>query len=96
MHADDFSAYLDLTDSRGRRCELYEAPGASKEAQARPMEPPLDLAAVGGPDFNETRHFVDCILEDRETWSTLDDAVVTIGLSEAIRRGHRGKLTDPS
>ena len=96
VHADDFSAYLDLTDSQHRRCELYEAPGASKEAQARPMEQPLDLEAVGGPGFNETRHFVDCILEDREAWSTLGDAVVTMGLSEAIRRGHKGKLTGPS
>ena len=54
------------------------------------VEEPLDLDAVGAPGFNEVRHFVDCILEDRTPWSNLNDAVITMKLCEAIRRGHSG------
>ena len=53
------------------------------------IEEPLDLDAVGGPGFNEVRHFVDCILEDRTPWSNLADAVITMKLCEAIRSGHK-------
>ena len=47
---------------------------------------------MGGAGFNEVVHFVDCILEDRTPWSNLDDAVHTMRLCEAVRRGHRGVL----
>jgi predicted dehydrogenase len=80
VHAEDFSAYLDLTS--GPQVERFEADAVEE----------LDLKPVGGPDFNETRHFVDCILADRTPWSTLDDAVITMQLCEAIRRGHKGEL----
>ena len=91
VHAEDFSAYLDLT--RERRVQVYEATARSDgTARGAPREEPLDLESVGGPGFDETRHFVDCILEDREPWSTLDDAVHTMRLCEAIRRGHKGRL----
>jgi predicted dehydrogenase len=80
VHAEDFSAYLDLTS--GPQVERFEAAAVAE----------LDLEPVGGPDFNETRHFVDCILADRTPWSTLDDAVITMQLCEAIRRGHKGEL----
>jgi virulence factor len=60
--------------------------------QGSPYEGELDLEPTGGPDFNETRHFVDCILEDQSPWSTLDDAIHTMRLAEAIRRGHKGEL----
>jgi len=56
------------------------------------VEEPLDLDAVGGPGFNETGHFVDCILNDSEPWSTIDDAVKTMELCEAIVGGHQGAL----
>ena len=86
-HAEDFSAYLDLT--RERACELYAAErGGSSSA----LDEPLDLDAVGGPNFNETSHFANCIFEDTEPWSTLDDAVVTMHLCEAIRSGYKGPL----
>jgi predicted dehydrogenase len=87
VHAEDFSAYLELTGSPPQ-CELYQA----QDHRGAKVEETLDLEEVGGPDFDETRHFVDCILEDRQPWSTLDDAVHTMRLCEAIRRGHRGKL----
>ena len=89
VHAEDFSAYLDMT--RGPRIELYEAASGNGRARGAPMED-LDLEAVGGPGFNETTHFVDCILDGGEPWSTLDDAVHTMRLCEAILRGHRGAL----
>ena len=82
VHAEDFSGYMELT--KEPCCELY--------ARTERLEAPLDLEAVGGADYNETRHFVDCILEDRIPWSTLDDAVHTMRLCEAIRRSHRGEL----
>ena len=47
---------------------------------------------MGGSGYNEIVHFVDCILEDRKPWSTLDDAVQTMRLCEAIRAGHQGPL----
>ena len=53
-------------------------------------EPRLRLEAIA--DFNETRHFVDCILTDTSPWSTLNDAVHTMRLCEAIYRGHKGPL----
>lgn len=92
IHAADFSAYLDLT--RTRKVEMYRAacPNGNRMI-GRPIEEPLDLDAVGGPGFNEVSHFVDCILEERAAWSSLDDAVVTMKLCEAIRRGHKGTLT---
>ena len=49
-----------------------------------------EIEAVGGAGFNEIVHFVDSILEDRKPWSTLDDAVQTMRLCEAIRAGHQG------
>ena len=81
VHAEDFSAYLDLT--RVPRVEIYDRLDS---------DTPLDLDAAGVAGSNETRHFVDCILEDRTPWSTLDDAVHTMRLCEAIRRGHKGAL----
>lgn len=93
VHAEDFSAYLDLPPGRPR-CELYEAAdlGPGRPNRGAPYEADLDLEPTGGPDFNETRHFVDCILEDRSPWSSLDDAVHTMRLAEAIRRGHKGEV----
>ncbi len=91
VHAEDMSAYLDLTS--GRNVQVYLAePQPSGTTKGGLVEEPLDLEAVGGPEFNETAHFVDCIIEDRDAWSTLDDAVITMKLCEAIRRGHMGSL----
>ena len=92
IHAQDFSAYLDLT-KREKKVEMYRyTPGNQPNEVGGRVEEPLDLEAVGGPGFNEVRHFVDCILEDRTPWSNLDDAVITMKLCEAIRRGHSGTL----
>ena len=84
VHAEDFSAYVELTKSPPAP-EIYEDGSAW-------AGDPLDLDAVGGVDFNETRHFVNCILTDEEPWSTLDDAVHTMRLCQAIREGCRGPL----
>lgn len=88
VHADDFSAYLDLTGKP--RVEVYAAAGddGSGSATAEPME--LELGDYAGS--NETIHFVDCILNGGTPWSTLDDAVQTMRLCEAVRRGHKGEL----
>lgn len=92
IHAQDFSAYLDLT-RRERKVEMYRhTPGKQPTEVGGRVEEPLDLEAVGGPGFNEVKHFVDCILEDRTAWSNLNDAVITMKLCEAIRRGHSGPL----
>ena len=91
VHAEDLSVYLDLTGEP--RYELYEVlPGETGAKKGTLAEEPLDLEAIGGKGFNETRHFVDCILEDRTPWSNLDDAVLTMRLCEAIRRGHKGRV----
>jgi len=76
------------------QCELYQAvdPGPGPPARGAPYEGQLDLEPTGGPDFNETRHFADCILGDQTPWSTLDDAVHTMRLGEAIGRGHKGTI----
>jgi len=76
VHAEDFSAYLDLTGAP--KCELYE--------NGKPYESPLDLDSIGGRNFNETRHFVECIKENKKPWSNLEDAVKTMELCEAILR----------
>ena len=90
-HAEDLSAYLDL--SGAPVVELYRAHDAGDgQTQGEPVAGDLDLVAVGGADYDEVRHFTDCILEDREPWSTLDDAVHTMRLAEAIRGAHRGPL----
>ncbi|MYE87578.1 Gfo/Idh/MocA family oxidoreductase [Candidatus Poribacteria bacterium] len=82
VHAEDMSAYLDLT----------RTPNITLYLDGALCEEPLDLDAVGGPDFNETRHFADCILNDTTPWSSLEEAVRTMELCEAIERGHRGRL----
>ncbi len=82
VHAEAMSAYLDLT----------RKPVVTLYLDGELVETPLNLADVGGPNFNETTHFVDCILQDREPWSTVDDAVKTMELCEAIVAGHRGRL----
>ena len=82
VHAENFSAYLDLT--RAPKCELYE--------NNKPDEKPLDLDAVGGKDFNETRHFIECIKENKKPWSNLEDVVKTMELCEAILQGAKGSL----
>ncbi len=82
VHAEDFSAYLDLTGEP--KYELY--------ADGKPREGLLDLDAVGGPDFNETRHFVTCIREDQTPWSSLEDLVKTMEMCEAIAEGGKGKV----
>ena len=81
VHAEDFSAYLDLTGAL--KCELY--------ADGKPCEEPLDLDAVGGKGFNETLHFVECIKESKRPWSNLEDVVKTMELCEAILEGAKGK-----
>lgn len=92
LHAVDFSAYLDLT--RGRNVEMYRAASTDGNRMIGALiDEPLDLDPVGGEGFNEVTHFVDCILEDRAPWSNLDDAVITMQLCEAIRRGHSGGLS---
>ena len=76
VHADGFSAYLDLTGSP--KCELYE--------NEKPYDKPLDLDAIGGKDFNEAVHLVDCIKNSKKPWSNLEDAVKTMELCEKILR----------
>ena len=82
-HAEDLSFYMDLT-TRDRLIEYYR--------DGEKMDWKLDLEAVGGPGYNETRHFVDCILDDKTPWSNLQDAVQTMRLCESIRKGHKGAL----
>ena len=82
VHAEDMSAYLDLT--RGSEIRLY--------CDGQLNEEPLKLDAVGGAGFNETRHFADCILNDTTPWSPLEDLVHTMELCEAIEQGHQGLM----
>ncbi|MAG34860.1 MAG: hypothetical protein CL878_01200 [Dehalococcoidia bacterium] len=88
VHAEGFSAYMDLTktETGGR------PPGFALFADGAPHEQPLDLDAVGGADFNETRHLVECIEQDRQPWSHLADALETMRLCEAINAGQKGTL----
>ncbi len=82
VHAENFSAYLDLTAAP--KCELYE--------DGKPYEKPLDIDAVGGRSFNETRHFIECIKGNKQPWSNLEDVVKTMELCEAILQGVKGSL----
>ena len=104
IHADDLSAYLDLTDKQPKtevytasspRAEQYEGNWRPSWGKGVMLEKPLNLDSIGGPDFNETRHFVDCILNNENPWSDLDDSVHTMHLCKAIRDGHKGKLPFP-
>ena len=85
VHAEDFSAYLDLHPGEVT-CELYETIDVSPGQPNRgaPYEGELDLEPVGGPDFNETRHFVDCILEDRAP--SLDESLLQVFVSQTVPR----------
>ena len=93
IHAEDLSAYLDLTGAA--RVELFEAEqmASSATSQAKAGHATLDLAEIGGERFDEVQHFTDCIINDQEPWSTLEDAIVTMQLAEAIRSGHQGSLS---
>jgi predicted dehydrogenase len=74
VHANDFSAYIDLTGAP--KCEIYE--------NGKPFASPLGLDAIGGSNFNETTHFIDCIKNGKKPWSNIEDAVKTMELCEAI------------
>lgn len=74
VHAENFSAYLDLTGAP--KYELYE--------DGKLITSPLDIDAVGGKGFNETHHFIECIKEKKRPWSNLEDAIKTMELCEAI------------
>ena len=89
VHAEDFSAYMDMT----RALTGAQPPGFTLFADGAPYEQPLDLDAGGGPDFNETRHLVECIEQDRQPWSHLADALETMRLCEAIAAAHKGHLS---
>ena len=82
VHAENMSAYLDLTD----------LPEVTIYLDGKKCEVSLDLDAVGGAGFNETRHFADCILNDTTPWSPLEDLVYTMDLCQAIESGHQGQL----
>ena len=38
--------------------------------------------------------FADCILNGRRPWSTLEDALVTMRLAEAIYASHKGSFAE--
>lgn len=82
VHAENMSAYLDLT----------ALPEVTLYLDGKKCEVSLDLDAVGGAGFNETRHFADCILNDTTPWSSLEDLVYTMDLCQAIESGHQGQL----
>ncbi|MBV7337211.1 Gfo/Idh/MocA family oxidoreductase, partial [Chloroflexi bacterium TSY] len=82
VHAEDMSAYLDLT----------QTPKIALYLDGQPYNEPLDIEAVVPAHFNETRHFADCILNDTTPWSDLEDAMQTMALCEAIEQGHQGSL----
>ena len=82
VHAENMSAYLDLTT----------LPKVTLYLDGKKCEAPLDLDTVGGAEFNETRHFADCILNGTTPWSSLEDLVHTMDLCQAIESGHQGQL----
>ena len=84
VHAENFSAYVEMMKSPPAP-EMYE--GGKERGGGL-----LCLDAGRGRGFDEARHFVDCILADQNSWSTLDEAVHTMRLSHAIREGCRGSL----
>lgn len=65
MADEDFSAYFDLTRAE-KGYEVY-IDGALQDG--------LDLEPVGSPDYNETRHLLECMRDGKRPWSTLEDAV---------------------
>jgi predicted dehydrogenase len=91
VHAEDLSAYLDLNATPQVQLSMAAA-AAGGTTRTREEAPTLDLQAVGGEGFDEVRHFTDCILNDRQPWSQLEDAVLSMRLAEAIRTGHQGEL----
>jgi predicted dehydrogenase len=82
-HAEDLSIYLDLTGKPD--CRVY-LNGAEIEGE-------MDLESVGGPHYNETRHFVECIRGDKRPWSSLDDLVKTMKFCEDIATGALGEAS---
>lgn len=77
VHAENFSAYIDLTGTP--RCEIY--------ADGKPYDKPLDFDSIGGKNYNETVHFLECIKENKKPWSSVEDAVKTMELCETILQG---------
>ena len=89
VHAEGFSSYMDLTNNKTGE----DAVGFELYSDGESYGQPLDLDRIGGPHFNETRHFVECIDGNREPWSGLRDALATMRLCEAINTGCKGPLT---
>ncbi len=93
LHAEDFSVYMDLTKMTPPE-EALRPSTFQIYADGAEFDQPLDLDAEGGPYFNETRHFADCILNGHRPWSTLEDALATMHLAEAIYASHKGALVN--
>ena len=89
-HAEDLSVYF---DSAGP-FNMFGRVSPRMFADGKPWEHPLDLDAIGGGGFNETTHFADCLLNGSKPWTSLDDAVKSMELCEAILDGHKGQMDD--
>jgi predicted dehydrogenase len=87
-HAEDLSIYFDPAGP----FNMFGRVSPRMFIGGKPWEQPLDLDAVGGAGFNETTHFADCLLNGAKPWTSLDDAVKSLELCEAILGGHKGPM----
>lgn len=87
-HAEDLSVYFDPIGPH----DMFGRVIPRMFVNGKEWEHSLDLDAVGGAEFNETTHFADCLLNDTEPWTSLDDAVKSMELCEAILDGHKGPM----
>jgi predicted dehydrogenase len=89
-HAEDLSIYFDPAGP----FNLFGRVAPRMFVGGKPWEQPLDLDSVGGPHFNETTHFADCLLNGDKPWTSLDDAARSMELCEAILDGHKGPMAE--
>jgi predicted dehydrogenase len=87
-HAEDLSVYFDPSGPHN----LFGRVTPRIYVDGKVREHSLDLDAVGGAGFNETTHFADCVLNDTKPWTSLDDALKSMELCEAILDGHKGPM----
>ena len=82
MHAREISAYIN--PDAGGRAVLYTPEGTTEITPEEAAESDASHRAYGF--YGESRHFVDCIQQDRQPLTCFADAVKTMELVSAIYR----------
>lgn len=83
-HTDKETTYLELLGTRGGLSMRDWVVKAFTEKAGQPVDIVPQVGNTGGWGENETRHFIDCIKQDREPLAPPEEAVKMMRIIDAI------------